>query len=280
MISFPNCKINLGLHVTRKRQDGYHDIQTVFYPLPLCDVLEILKNDLPKADRLIPESQIAFTTTGLPINGAAGKNLCIKAFELLQKDFPQLPAVQILLHKAIPIGAGLGGGSSDGSFALKLINEKFQLNIPLEKLLGYALQLGSDCPFFILNKPCYATSRGEMLQAIDLDLSTYSFIIVNPGIHINTAWAFQQIEPHDPKQSINEIIQMPVSSWITSLKNDFEKAVFAGYPQLRSIKERLYEYGALYASLSGSGSCLYGIFPKTVLPDLQLPDSFHIFHLP
>lgn len=280
LISFPNAKINLGLNVTRKRQDGYHDIATVFYPLPLSDVLEVVHDDRTKSDRQVAANQITFTTTGLPINGAAGKNLCIKAYELLQKDFPQLPAVQIFLHKVIPIGAGLGGGSSDGSFTLKLINEKFRLQLPLENLLDYALQLGSDCPFFILNKPCFATGRGEFLQAIELDLTAYSFIIVNPGIHINTAWAFEQLEPHSPEESIQQIIQSPISKWKTSLTNDFEQGVFVHYPQLSSIKSRLYECGAIYASLSGSGSCFYGIFLKNTLPDLHLPDSFQIFHLP
>lgn len=280
MINFPNCKINLGLNVTRKRSDGYHDIQTVFYPLTLCDVLEVLKDDSTQPGRPEVRNGIHFTTTGLPINGASGKNLCIRAYELLQNDFPELPAVQVFLHKAIPIGAGLGGGSSDGSFALKLINSKFHLNLSTEKLLDYALQLGSDCPFFILNKPCFATGRGEFLQAIEVDLAAFSFIIVNPGIHINTAWAFEQIQPQSPKRSIQDIIETPVESWKGTLKNDFEEAVFANHPQLESIKSRLYERGAIYASMSGTGSCFYGIFSKNNLPELQLSTSWQVFHLP
>lgn len=280
MISFPNCKVNLGLKVTRKRQDGYHDIETVFYPLPLTDVLEIIHDDASRTvDTESKTTGAKFTTTGLPINGATGKNLCVKAYELLQKEFPKLPPVQIYLHKTIPIGAGLGGGSSDGSFTLKLLNEKFHLRLSTEQLLDYSLHLGSDCPFFILNRASYATGRGEFLQPIDLDLKAYSFIIVHPGVHISTLWAFQQLSASPPLKSIQEIVQQPITTWKDELMNDFEQAVCRYHPELSGIKNMLYDAGAIYASLSGSGSCFYGIFQKNHFPEISFPDRFHIIHI-
>ena len=187
MVSFPNCKINLGLNIVNKRNDGYHDFETVFFPIHLKDALEIIEKE-----------KFEFSTSGLPIEGEPEKNLCIKAYQLLKKDFPQLPAVQMHLHKAIPMGAGLGGGSADGAFTLKLLNKKFDLSLSEKQLINYSLQLGSDCPFFILNKPCFATGRGEILEQIDLDLSEYKILIVHPAIHISTAWAFSTIKPLKP----------------------------------------------------------------------------------
>lgn len=263
MIAFPNCKINLGLHVVHKRSDGYHDLQTVFYPLPLRDVLEVIK------ESATGNRQSAINISGLSVQGNIEDNLCIKAYRLLQKDFPQLPPVQFYLHKAIPMGAGLGGGSADGAFTLLLLNEKFQLELTTEKLLEYAGQLGSDCPFFIINKPCLATGRGELLQPLSLDLSAYSFVLVHPGIHISTNWAFAQLTPAVPAQSIKEIIQLPIQQWKERLVNDFEKPVFVHYPELAGIKQQLYDAGAIYAAMSGSGSSFFGIFPKgTVKPEL------------
>jgi len=280
LITFPNCKINLGLNVIRKRQDGFHDIETVFYPLPLTDVLEIVPGDFSKRENIEDQSiGSKFITTGLPINGAAAKNLCVKAYQLLQQDFPKLPSIDIYLHKTIPIGAGLGGGSADGSFALKLLNEKFQLKLSIEQLLDYALHLGSDCPFFIINRACFASGRGEFLQTIDLSLSAYSFIIVHPGIHISTSGAFQQLQPSLPGKSIKEIIHQPVSTWKNELINDFENAVCDQYPELSGIKSKLYEAGALYASLSGSGSCFYGIFPKNHFPVCNFQGAFKVIHI-
>ncbi|MBC7828984.1 MAG: 4-(cytidine 5'-diphospho)-2-C-methyl-D-erythritol kinase [Chitinophagaceae bacterium] len=280
MISFPNCKINLGLNVIRKRQDGYHDIETVFYPLPLIDVLEIIPDDrLNTVDNESKKNAAKFLTTGLPINGAAGKNLCVKAYELLQRDFPKLPSVQIFLHKTIPIGAGLGGGSADGSFALRLLNKKFQLKLSTERLLDYSLQLGSDCPFFILNRTCYASGRGEFLQTIELDLQAYSFVIVHPGTHISTAWAFQQLTPSPPVKSVRQIVEQPISTWKNELINDFEMAVCHHHPELSAIKSRLYDAGAVYASLSGSGSCFYGLFPKNHLPSISFSGPMQVIYI-
>ncbi|MDB5200207.1 MAG: 4-(cytidine 5-diphospho)-2-C-methyl-D-erythritol kinase [Chitinophagaceae bacterium] len=249
MIAFPNCKINLGLNIIRKREDGYHDLETVFLPVPFTDVLEIIASD-----------KIEFAVTGFHVDTT--DNLCIKAYNLLKKDFPELPAIKMHLHKAIPLGAGLGGGSSDAAFTLQLLNEKFKLNLKTEQLLDHALQLGSDGPFFILNKPCFAIGRGEILQPINIDLSNYKLLLVNPGIHINTKWAFTKITPQEPKVSIKEIITQPLETWKAQLKNDFEVPVFAEYPEIEKLKNDLYMQGALYASMSGSGSTVFGIFSK------------------
>lgn len=266
MISFPNCKINLGLRILEKREDGYHNLVTVFYPLPIRDVLEIVKapaNDL--------------TVTGIPVAGGADKNLCTKAWELLKKDFPDLSPVHTYLHKNIPMGAGLGGGSADGAFMLKLLNDKFQLQRSKEQLLEYSLQLGSDCPFFIHNQPCVATGRGEILQPIELDLSHYSILLVHPGVHIHTAWAFSQITTSTNNTPLEKIIALPVEKWENELINDFESPVTSHHPALQAIKDQLYANGALYASMSGSGSCFYGIFPKMQLPDIDWPAGYRHF---
>jgi len=249
MVTFPNCKINLGLNIVNKRSDDYHDIETVFFPVHLKDALEVIEKE-----------KFEFSTSGSTIEGETEKNLCIKAYDLLKKDLPHLPAVQIHLHKAIPIGAGLGGGSADGAFTLKLLNKKFQLKLSEKQLINYSLKLGSDCPFFILNKPCIATGRGELMEQIELDLSDFKILIVHPGIHISTAWAFANITPLKPPKSIKQIIQQPVSTWKDELINDFENPVFAKYPEIKIIKDKLYDAGAIYASMSGSGSAVYGIF--------------------
>ena len=255
LLLFPNCKINLGLKIIRKRDDGFHDLETFFYPIAIKDVLEIAQNNNATKD-------VEFITTGLPIAGDEESNLCIKAYRLLKKDFPQLPPIKMHLHKTIPMGAGLGGGSADGAFALKLLNEKFQLNLSPEELIGYALQLGSDCPFFIMNQPSFAEGRGEKLQSIRLDLSNYQFIIINPNIHINTGWAFSQIQPGQPAKPVKDIIQQPIITWKDELTNDFEVAVFETYPQIQAIKENLYTQGAVYSSMTGTGSTVFGIFNR------------------
>jgi 4-diphosphocytidyl-2-C-methyl-D-erythritol kinase len=274
VIVFPNIKINLGLHVVRKRDDGYHDLETIFYPLPLRDVLEVVHAENGSN---VPDVQLHMS--GLTVHGNPDDNLCIKAYHLLKKDHPQLAHVDMYLHKAIPMGAGLGGGSADGAFTLLLLNEKFQLNIAREKLLDYSLQLGSDCPFFIVNKPCFATGRGELLQGIQIDLSAYSFLVVHPGVHINTGWAFSQLTPAPSSQPLQQVIQQPVTNWRGLLKNDFEAPVCKQHPDLQAIKEKLYEVGAIYASMTGSGSCFYGIFPKDQLPAIQWPSNYAVFNL-
>lgn len=269
MVVFPNCKINLGLRIIRKRNDGYHDLETIFYPIPMNDVLEVIRT--PATD-----PNVAFQSSGLTISGDTSNNLCVKAYQLLKKDFPQLGPVQMHLHKVIPMGAGLGGGSSDGAFALQLINDLFHLQLSKEQLIGYALQLGSDCPFFILNQPCFASGRGEKMEPVTLDLSGYHFAIVNPGIHINTGWAFSQLQLDKPKQlelpDLRTIIQQPVPGWKETLINDFEAPVCKAHPEIASVKQQLYDAGAVYASMTGSGSTVFGLF--TEKKELNFPEHY------
>jgi len=268
MIVFPNCKINLGLNIIRKREDGYHDLETVFYPLNFFDALEIVNAAKEKTD------DCNLTVSGIHVDAPAPENICIRAYRLLKKDFPQLPAVDIYLHKAIPVAAGLGGGSADGAFTLKLLNEKYQLGISARLLSDYALQLGSDCPFFITNKPCFATGRGEKMEEITLNLSAYKMIVVNPGIPVNTAAAFSRISPARPEKSIKKIISEPVEQWKDQLINDFEKVVFEQHPLISEIKQTLYDAGASYASMTGSGSTVFGLFKNEIPGGLRFADSF------
>ncbi|MBX7263220.1 MAG: 4-(cytidine 5'-diphospho)-2-C-methyl-D-erythritol kinase [Chitinophagaceae bacterium] len=253
MIVFPNCKINLGLNIISKREDGFHNLETIFYPLMIKDCLEILPTH---------KKENNFTITGIPINVDSSQNICSKAWQLLKLNFPQLPNIQLHLHKTIPTGAGLGGGSANGAFTLQLLNKLFQLQLTTNQLINFALQLGSDCPFFIINTPCYSTSRGEQLQPINLSLSNYYFVIVNPQIHINTATAFSTIQPIKPQKSVSEIIHQPIETWKEDLVNDFEKNIFLQYPAIEKIKINLYQQGAVYASMSGTGSTVYGIFER------------------
>ena len=269
MVLFPNCKINIGLQVVNKRADGFHNIETIFYPVDLKDAVEIIEH---KENN----NPVDYSQTGSPIPGNTNDNLCVKAFHLLKKDFPQLPNIKMHLHKVIPMGAGLGGGSSNAAFVLKLLNKKFSLNLTTEQLISYALRLGSDCPFFILNKPCYATGRGEMLEEISLDLSAYRILLVNPGIHINTGWAFTNIKPAPAAVNLKELVNMPIQSWQQHIKNDFEKAVFEAEPAIGEIKSELLANGALYAAMSGSGSTVFGIFNKETTADIKFPA--HYFH--
>jgi len=265
MIVFPNCKINLGLNILQKREDGFHDLETIFFPVGLCDALEILH----------AQNKTQLTISGLSA-GNTEDNLCLKAFYLLKKDYPQLPEVNIHLLKAIPLGAGLGGGSADAAFTLQLLNKKFKLNIPDKKMCVYALQLGSDCPFFLFNKPCLATGSGELLENVNISLSGYKILLINPAIHISTAEAFSKIKPAIPAKKIKEIILQPVESWRGELSNDFENYIFEKYPQVKKIKEELYENGALYAAMSGSGSTVFGIFNKDSIINYSAePDYFY-----
>jgi 4-diphosphocytidyl-2-C-methyl-D-erythritol kinase len=269
LILFPNCKINLGLYILQKREDGFHDLETVFYPVPLQDAIEIIQH-------LQPTTDVEFSSSGLEVGGNLSDNICVKAYHLLKKDFPALPAIKMHLHKTIPMGAGLGGGSADGAFTLTLLNKKFNLRINEENLLKYALQLGSDCPFFIRNNPRYATGRGEKLEGLAIDLSAFKFVLVNPQIHVATGWAFSQIKPSPRKTSLKEIISLPVGKWKGVLKNDFEEAVFAQHPQVEECKEALYNAGAVYASMTGSGSTVFGFFPKDANPVLNFPANYFV----
>jgi len=210
------------------------------------------------------------------VAGDIQNNLCVKAYQLLKKDFPSLPAIKMHLHKTIPMGAGLGGGSADGAFALSLLNQKYQLQLSKEQLIQYSLQLGSDCPFFIINQPCLGKGRGEILTEIEIDLSNYQFLIVNPGIHISTAWAFSQIKPAQQLYPIEDSILIPIGQWKGMLINDFEKPVVQEYPAIGEIIQALYASGAIYAALSGSGSTVFGIYPKGKIKRPQFPKAYYI----
>lgn len=253
LLTFANAKINLGLRVTGKRPDGYHTIESVFYPVrQLADVAEA-----------IPANKFSFRVEGIPVNGKSGENLCIKAYNLLHQDFGLSP-VNMLLLKNIPIGAGLGGGSSDAAHVLKMLDELFELKLSHAQLEEYAAHLGSDCPFFIENQPAFVTGRGEYLEPFPLNLGGYHITIIYPGIHISTKEAFSNINAAPSEMSVHEIAQLPVIRWKNLLINDFEPWAFSQFPVLEKIKNMLYEAGALYASMSGSGSAIYGIAKEEI----------------
>jgi 4-diphosphocytidyl-2-C-methyl-D-erythritol kinase len=271
MICFPSCKINLGLRITQKRADGFHALETVFFPISIKDALEII------IDPDTTAAPITFTSSGLAINGEPSDNLCFKAYGLLKKDYPSIPNIKMHLHKKIPMGAGLGGGSSDGAFTLVTLNQLFNLQLSEQALLNYALQLGSDCPFFIINTPAFATGRGEILTPTTVDLSGYSIVIVNPGIAISTKLAFSLITPKIPDNNLAAVIQQPISTWKDVLINDFEQPIFNSFPELANIKETLYQKGAAYASMTGTGSTVYGIFPTSMMDTLSFDFPSHYF---
>ncbi len=260
MITFPNCKINLGLYIENKRTDGFHNIKTIFYPIQLTDVLEIIESD---------STHFSMTMSGIPVGGDVQSNLCVKAYELLKNDF-QLPAVNIHLHKAIPHGAGLGGGSSDAAFTIKMLNSKFNLNLSNEQMQQYASKLGSDCAFFIENKAVIAKEKGNIFNNIEISLSNYHILIVKPDIYISTPEAYQWIKPRNTEIDIESIIKQPVETWKDTLVNDFEESVFKKHPLIASVKEVLYKNGAIYAAMSGSGAAVFGIF-KEMPPALPFP---------
>ena len=270
MISFPNAKINLGLNVVEKRTDGFHNLETIFLPISINDALEIITVKEKGAT-------LEFTYSGLPIMGNTNENLCVRAYYLLQQDF-KLPAIKMHLHKSIPMGAGLGGGSADGAFTLKLLNTIFELKLTEQHLLDYALQLGSDCPFFIKNKPCFATSRGEILEEVTINLSAYEIVLINPNIHISTTKAFSKITPLHPQKSIKTISQQPITTWKKELINDFEKNLANDYLLIEHIKNVLFHNGAVYASMTGTGSTVFGLFKNvTEKPVFNFPKEYQIF---
>lgn len=248
MISFPNAKINLGLHITEKRPDGFHNLETVFFPVGWCDVLEFVESE-----------ELHFNTSGISISGDPESNMVMKAYRLLQKDF-NFPALKIHLHKQIPFGAGLGGGSSDGAFMLRMLNKTFDLKLSEEKLLAYAGMLGSDCPFFILNQAVYATGRGEIMQAVDVSLNGMFILMVKPPVEVSTAKAFTFVVPGKSDISLPDLLCLPVQAWKNKVVNQFESSIFQQFPELEAIKKKLYCNGAVYASMSGSGSCVFGLF--------------------
>jgi len=265
MVKFPNAKINLGLRITGKRTDGYHELETIFYPVPFCDALEITANS---------ESEYnSFVQTGLAVPGNENENLCLRAYQLVKQLHPGLPAIKIHLHKAIPMGAGLGGGSADAAFTLQMLNEYFELRLNEKVLADQALKLGSDCPFFLKNIPCLATGRGEQLTPVECNLSNHQIVIIYSQIHVSTAWAFSRIKPNMPKQALIEVIKMPINKWQDNLVNDFEAPVFDAYPLLSEIKQYCISQGAVYTSLTGSGSAIFSIFKQGKKPALNLPEG-------
>jgi 4-diphosphocytidyl-2-C-methyl-D-erythritol kinase len=262
MIAFPNAKINLGLNIIRRRPDGFHDIETAMIPLKLSDALEVI---------IAPDKKPSFTSSGLEIPPDGKSNLCQRAFEVLENEF-NIQTVHTHLHKIIPAGSGLGGGSTDAAFTLKLLNQIHNLGLNPSKLKDLAATLGSDCPFFIENKPMLASGRGELLEPVSLSLKGLHLLLVRPDVHVSTAQAYSMVKPRKPQKSIGEIISRPVDTWKGDLKNDFEESVFKNYPQLAEVKKILYSHGALYASMSGSGSAIFGLFNYS--PDPKLFQSF------
>ena len=251
MLLYPNAKINIGLNVVEKREDGYHNIETVFYPIGLCDVLNIEPSDSC--------SDYSFSSSGIPISGDPEENLIVKSIRLLQSQY-EIPPVDISLIKQIPFGAGLGGGSSDAAFTLKAINEMFDLKITKYRLEKIASLLGADCPVFIKNKPVFATGIGNIFSPIKLNLKGYFLLLIKPDIHVSTPEAYSLVVPKLPEISLLESIAQPIQEWKSLIKNDFEASVFEKYPEIANIKENLYKTGAVYASMSGSGSSVYGLF--------------------
>lgn len=250
MITFPNAKINLGLNIVSKREDGYHNIESCFYPVPWYDCLEVIE-----------AASFAFHSYGLDIPGDIKSNLCVKAYELIKADHDIAP-VEIHLLKNIPMGAGLGGGSADGAFTLKMINKLFSLKLSDSQLEEYALALGSDCPFFIKNLPAIAKGRGEQLETTPLDLSGYYLAIHNPRIHISTKEAYSGVKPQVPTKSISDIIRLSKKEWKDALVNDFEASIFPNHQEIEQLKNEMYQAGAIYASMTGSGSTVYGVFER------------------
>jgi 4-diphosphocytidyl-2-C-methyl-D-erythritol kinase len=269
MLHFPNCKINLGLYITRRRDDGYHDLETVFYPVALHDALEV-----------VPARQTGLHLSGLTVAGDTSNNLVWKAYELLQKEFPdKIGPLDIYLHKAIPMGAGMGGGSADGAYMLRLLNDYCLLGLNDTQLALRALQLGSDCPFFIYNTPQFATGRGEAIQPINIDLSAYSIQLICPQVHVATGQAFGMITPKPEPFDLRKLNELPIAEWKHHIGNDFEQPVFQQHPVLGTIKAQLYGQGAVYAAMSGSGSTVFGIFPKETLANVSVQVPFQSYYI-
>jgi 4-diphosphocytidyl-2-C-methyl-D-erythritol kinase len=269
MLRFPHAKINIGLFITGKREDGYHNLETIFYPVEVKDALEI-----------IPAKATTMQLSGLPVTGDTTQNLIWKAYQLLSLDFPeQIQPLEIHLHKVIPMGAGLGGGSADGAFMLSMLSDFFNLAISKEKLEYYALELGSDCPFFIQDNSVFATGRGEIMQPINVKLDDYSIQLICPELHISTAQAFNGIKPQPASFELNKLLALPIETWKDFVVNDFEASLFPHYPVLGSIKDQLYEQGAIYASLSGTGSTVYGIFKKGQQATIHIDTPFRSFNV-
>jgi 4-diphosphocytidyl-2-C-methyl-D-erythritol kinase len=248
VVRFPHAKINIGLQVMAKRPDGFHHINTLFYPLPFCDVLEV-----------VPAEETVLHLTGLPLEGATADNLCLKAYRILQKHY-NLPPVAIHLHKVIPTGGGLGGGSSDASHTLLALDKLFSLYCPEQQLMDYAAQLGSDCAFFVQSKPALAEGRGEILHPTEICLAGYYILLAKPPVQVSTAEAYAHIVPRQPAQPLRDLVRLPVAAWREKVCNDFEAGIFARHPEIAILKAALYDKGAIYAAMSGSGATVFGLF--------------------
>jgi len=270
MITFPIAKINLGLNVVERRPDGYHNLQTVFYPVRIKDSLE-----LQPMHPLFPSPyDCDLKVSNITIDGDEQRNLVVRAYQLLKQDFPQLPRVHAHLYKAIPTQAGMGGGSSDCAYTITLLNEMCQLGLTEQQMIAYAARLGADCPFFILSRPAYAEGIGELLEPVALDLSDYYIGVVRPDIPVSTKEAFLLITPARPQVCCRDVVMQPVETWRDLLTNDFERSVFAIHPEIGAIKERLYDLGAVYAAMSGSGSAVFGLFHEPINIAEHFPDMF------
>lgn len=267
MLSFPNAKINLGLNVLEKRADGYHNIETVFYPVGWKDMLEII----PAEKKFNRKSDVHLRSSGIKITGGIQKNSCVKAYHLLKEKY-SLPPIQMHLHKIIPAGAGLGGGSSDAAFCLQLLDKIFKLKLSDDELEKYASSIGADCSFFIRNKPVFAKGKGDEFEDVKVNLSGYTIVIVKPVVHVNTATAYRYVVPAPPEVSLKQAILKPLAEWKNFIVNDFEQSVFQKHPEIKHVKDQLYDAGALYASMSGSGSAVFGIFSGPVEADLRFPE--------
>ena len=264
MVSFPNAKINIGLNITEKRPDGYHNIETIFYPIGLCDKLsfEIAKGD-----------ETSLSISGIKIDGDPNDNLIIRAYNLLKNNY-YLPSLNIFLEKNIPFGAGLGGGSADAAFMLKMVNEEFNLNLTPIDLEKFAAELGADCPFFVLNKPVFASGIGNVFSNINISIKGYYIVLIKPNVYVSASNAYSGVKVQKSAFSLLNLSEKSISEWKDIVVNDFEKSVFLKFPAIAAIKETLYQQGALYASMSGSGSSVYGIFDKKVDVSTLFQDSF------
>ena len=269
MVVFPNAKINVGLYITSKRDDGFHNLETIFLPIPWRDALEMLPSD---------SDSTTLAVTGIPVDANQEDNIVFKAWQLLKHNYPELQPMQIHLHKAIPSGAGLGGGSADGAFALKMINDMASLYLKEAELIELSLQLGSDCPFFIINKPCIGYGRGEILEPVSLELKGWQILLINPGVHVPTGWAFSMLSPQPADFDLSTIGEFPVSEWKKLLRNDFQQPVSERFPAVAELIDKLYKEGADYAAMSGSGSTVYGLFsPGKTIPELVIQDHWKQF---
>lgn len=275
MVSFSNAKINLGLNIVSRRSDGYHNIETVFYPIQMKDALEIIPTQKVGNDQPVYQ----FFQSGIEVKGNPEDNLIIKALRLV-KEMRGVPPIDIHLLKTIPFGAGLGGGSSNAAVMLKALNQRFDLQLSRETLLEMALQIGADCSFFIDNHPAFATGIGEQMEQVELNLDDYHFLLIKPDVSVNTAWAYSMIQPQQPKVSLQEIIKQPITEWKELMHNDFEAPIFQQHPVIKEIKEELYQMGAIYASMSGSGSSVYAFFNEPPQDNPAFKDFFCWSHSP